>query len=99
MAPQLRRTPLGTREAPITFSTVGLLLFVVAGGVYLVLMQRLSLHRAPSSRSWWLQTWTKGLDSGTYTPEGQILLAKRLPLIILLFVLEIVGVIMFVAYS
>jgi len=99
MAAQLSRTPLGTREAPITTSTVGLLLFVAAGGVYLVVIQRLSVHRVLSSRPWLLRTWTRSLDTRTYTPKGQILLAKRLPWIIALLVLEIVGVILFVAYT
>jgi len=97
--PQLKREPLGTHGVPITSSTLGLVLFLVAGGVYLALMQRLSHHRAANTGPWWLESWTKGLAPGTYTEEGQQLLKRLLPWILALFAIEIVGVTIFVASS
>jgi len=97
--PQLKRDPLGTHGAPFTSSTSGLLVFLAAGGAYLVLAQRLSRHRMASSRPWWLETWGKGLEPGTYTREGQELLARLRPWIFALFALEIIGIVIFVANS
>ncbi len=76
--------------------TYGLLLFLAAGGTYVVLNQRLSRHRLPDSRGWWRESWGRALEPSTYTPEGQQLLARLQPWIYALFVLEFIGVVLFV---
>ena len=83
----------------ITSSTFGLTLFLLAGSAYLILMQRLSRYRAATSRPWWLETWTKGLMPSTYTDEGHHLLKRLQPWIVAIFILEIVGIVIFVARS
>jgi len=94
-----KRPSSHTGRSRILLSTFGLLLFAAAGAAYVSIIRRLARYRLVRPTSWQHDSWVQELNPNNYSHEGQVVLGGFRPWIRALFVLEVLGAIIFVKFS